>query len=127
MNITGNINQTAEIQPLLKLKFVGKKPHHFCMSPQGKVWKHSRQPFISSQKKVITGPPEVLKGSRSNTIMKMHGELSSFSFRLLRLSGSVNEPKEMLSRPLLFSMRCLQHEICVKYKTHISFMFIWDT
>ncbi|XP_044074561.1 putative ferric-chelate reductase 1 isoform X2 [Siniperca chuatsi] len=52
----------------------------------GKVWKHSRQPIISTQRKRITGPPEVLRGSRGTIIMKMHGALMLLAWML---TGSV--------------------------------------
>lgn len=55
----------------------GFNGHHLCDPPLGLVWKHSLQPLISTQRKVITGPHEVLTGSRSPIIIKMHGELSS--------------------------------------------------
>lgn len=44
-------------------------------SPQGKIWKHNRQPLISTAKKLITGPPEVLRGSRGPTLLKIHGKV----------------------------------------------------
>ncbi|XP_075871564.1 putative ferric-chelate reductase 1 [Nelusetta ayraudi] len=52
----------------------------------GKISRHGRQPFISSQKKLITGSPEVLLGSRSPIIMKMHGVLMLIAWML---TGSV--------------------------------------
>ncbi|XP_076601131.1 putative ferric-chelate reductase 1 [Chaetodon auriga] len=52
----------------------------------GKIRKHSRQPLISTQRKHITGPPEVLRGSRGPIIMKMHGALMLLAWML---TGSV--------------------------------------
>ncbi|XP_078121138.1 putative ferric-chelate reductase 1 isoform X1 [Sander vitreus] len=52
----------------------------------GKVWKHSQQPLISSHRKHITGPPEILRGSRAPIIMKMHGALMLLAWML---TGSV--------------------------------------
>nr|XP_033507348.1 putative ferric-chelate reductase 1 isoform X3 [Epinephelus lanceolatus] len=52
----------------------------------GEVWKHSQQPLISTHRKHITGPPEVLRGSRGPTIMKMHGALMLLAWML---TGSV--------------------------------------
>ncbi|XP_070775640.1 putative ferric-chelate reductase 1 [Enoplosus armatus] len=52
----------------------------------GKVWKHSLQPLISTRRKRITGPPEVLRGSRGPIIMKMHGALMLLAWML---TGSV--------------------------------------
>nr|XP_019956771.1 PREDICTED: ferric-chelate reductase 1-like [Paralichthys olivaceus] len=39
----------------------------------GKIWKHNQQPLVSVHRKCITGPSEVLTGSRGPTIMKVHG------------------------------------------------------
>uniref|UniRef100_UPI003AADE7B7 putative ferric-chelate reductase 1 n=1 Tax=Centroberyx gerrardi TaxID=166262 RepID=UPI003AADE7B7 len=50
------------------------------------VWKHSRQPLISTHRKRITGPPEVLRGSRGPIIMKLHGALMLLAWML---TGSV--------------------------------------
>ncbi|XP_042354229.1 LOW QUALITY PROTEIN: putative ferric-chelate reductase 1 [Plectropomus leopardus] len=52
----------------------------------GRVWKHSQQPLISTHRKHITGPPEVLRGSRGPIIMKMHGALMLLAWML---TGSV--------------------------------------
>uniref|UniRef100_A0A8C9XB61 Ferric-chelate reductase 1a n=1 Tax=Sander lucioperca TaxID=283035 RepID=A0A8C9XB61_SANLU len=52
----------------------------------GKVWKHSQQPLISSHRKHLTGPPEILRGSRAPIIMKMHGALMLLAWML---TGSV--------------------------------------
>ncbi|KAM9349345.1 putative ferric-chelate reductase 1 [Symphorus nematophorus] len=52
----------------------------------GKIRRHERQPLISSQRKLITGPPEVLRGSRGPIIMKMHGALMLLAWML---TGSV--------------------------------------
>ncbi|CAG11649.1 unnamed protein product [Tetraodon nigroviridis] len=53
---------------------------------QGKIWKHDRQPLISTKKKLITGPPEVLRGSRGPTLLKIHGALMLLAWML---TGSV--------------------------------------
>ncbi|XP_029309279.1 putative ferric-chelate reductase 1 [Cottoperca gobio] len=52
----------------------------------GKLWKHSQQPLISSHRKHITGPPEVLRGSRGPILMKLHGALMLLAWML---TGSV--------------------------------------
>uniref|UniRef100_A0A7N8Y3V0 Ferric chelate reductase 1 n=1 Tax=Mastacembelus armatus TaxID=205130 RepID=A0A7N8Y3V0_9TELE len=52
----------------------------------GKIWKHSRQPLISTHRKRITSPPEILTGSRAPTIMKLHGALMLLAWML---TGSV--------------------------------------
>ncbi|KAM3865653.1 putative ferric-chelate reductase 1 [Diretmus argenteus] len=52
----------------------------------GEVRKHSRQPLISTHRKRITGPPEVLRGSRGPLIMKLHGALMLLAWML---TGSV--------------------------------------
>uniref|UniRef100_A0A3Q1ERG9 Putative ferric-chelate reductase 1 n=1 Tax=Acanthochromis polyacanthus TaxID=80966 RepID=A0A3Q1ERG9_9TELE len=52
----------------------------------GEIRKHHRQPLISRGRKLITGPPQVLKGSRSPTIMKIHGTLMLLAWML---TGSV--------------------------------------
>ncbi|KAM3604238.1 uncharacterized protein V6R79_008306 [Siganus canaliculatus] len=52
----------------------------------GKVFRHHRQPSVSVQKKLITGPAEILKGSRSPTILKAHGALMLLAWML---TGSV--------------------------------------
>uniref|UniRef100_A0A3Q3XRL5 Cytochrome b561 domain-containing protein n=1 Tax=Mola mola TaxID=94237 RepID=A0A3Q3XRL5_MOLML len=52
----------------------------------GKIRKHSLQPLISIKKKLITGPPEVLKGSRGPILMKMHGALMLVAWML---TGSI--------------------------------------
>uniref|UniRef100_A0A8C3AD42 Ferric-chelate reductase 1a n=1 Tax=Cyclopterus lumpus TaxID=8103 RepID=A0A8C3AD42_CYCLU len=55
----------------------------------GKVWKHSHQPLISTHNKRITGPPEVLRGSRGPIIMKMHGALMLLAWMLTGSVGTV--------------------------------------
>ncbi|XP_060899792.1 putative ferric-chelate reductase 1 [Labrus mixtus] len=55
-------------------------------SRKGVLLQHSRQPLISTQSKLITGPPEVLRGSRAPTLMKMHGSLMMLAWML---TGSV--------------------------------------
>ncbi|XP_022617451.1 putative ferric-chelate reductase 1 [Seriola dumerili] len=52
----------------------------------GKVRKHSQQPLVSSHRKRVTGPPQVLTGSRGPIIMKMHGALMLLAWML---TGSV--------------------------------------
>nr|XP_046265658.1 putative ferric-chelate reductase 1 [Scatophagus argus] len=52
----------------------------------GKIRKHSRQPLISTHRKRITGPPEILRSSRGPMIMKMHGALMLLAWML---TGSV--------------------------------------
>ncbi|XP_069367693.1 putative ferric-chelate reductase 1 [Paralichthys olivaceus] len=52
----------------------------------GKIWKHNQQPLVSVHRKCITGPSEVLTGSRGPTIMKVHGALMLFAWML---TGSV--------------------------------------
>ncbi|XP_070701310.1 putative ferric-chelate reductase 1 isoform X2 [Pempheris klunzingeri] len=52
----------------------------------GRIWKHGRQALISTQRKHITGPPEVLRGSRGPIILKMHGALMLLAWML---TGSV--------------------------------------
>uniref|UniRef100_A0A8C3G7A5 Ferric-chelate reductase 1a n=1 Tax=Cyclopterus lumpus TaxID=8103 RepID=A0A8C3G7A5_CYCLU len=53
------------------------------------VWKHSHQPLISTHNKRITGPPEVLRGSRGPIIMKMHGALMLLAWMLTGSVGTV--------------------------------------
>ncbi|XP_044224293.1 putative ferric-chelate reductase 1 [Thunnus albacares] len=52
----------------------------------GKLWRHSRQPLISTLRKRITGPPEILEGSRGPIILKVHGALMLVAWML---TGSV--------------------------------------
>ncbi|XP_062259516.1 putative ferric-chelate reductase 1 isoform X1 [Platichthys flesus] len=52
----------------------------------GKIWKHNQQPLVSIHRKCITGPSEVLTGSRGPTIMKAHGVLMLLAWML---TGSV--------------------------------------
>lgn len=52
----------------------------------GRISRHNLQPLISTQKKTITGPTEVLSGSRSPIIMKTHGALMLVAWML---TGSV--------------------------------------
>ncbi|XP_071780167.1 putative ferric-chelate reductase 1 [Centroberyx gerrardi] len=42
---------------------------------KGFIHRHDRQPLISTNQKVITGPPEDLSGSRSPLLIKLHGVL----------------------------------------------------
>ncbi|KAG9338441.1 hypothetical protein JZ751_025845 [Albula glossodonta] len=46
----------------------------------GMVHKHDRQPLISANKKVITGAPENMSGSRSPLIMKFHAASTGIVF-----------------------------------------------
>ncbi|KAM6919934.1 putative ferric-chelate reductase 1 [Lycodopsis pacificus] len=55
----------------------------------GKVWKHSHQPLVSTHRKHITGPPEVLRGSRGPIMMKMHGALMLLAWMLTGSVGTV--------------------------------------
>ncbi|XP_040911598.1 putative ferric-chelate reductase 1 [Toxotes jaculatrix] len=52
----------------------------------GKIRRHRLQPLVSTRKKRITGPPEVLTGSRGPTIMKAHGVLMLLAWML---TGSI--------------------------------------
>lgn len=54
----------------------------------GQLWKHSRQPLISTKSKHITGRPEVLRGSRGPIIMKMHGALMMLAWMLTGSLGT---------------------------------------
>ncbi|KAM4623659.1 putative ferric-chelate reductase 1 [Polymixia lowei] len=75
-----------------------QEPHRFGLDQEyflflanghaeyGEVWKHTRQPLISTHRKRITGPPEVLRGSRGPVIMKFHGALMLLAWML---TGSV--------------------------------------
>ncbi|XP_073346816.1 putative ferric-chelate reductase 1 isoform X3 [Pagrus major] len=76
-------NQEAARYDLAQEYFVFGASGH---AEHGSVWKHSRQPLISTQRKLITGPPEVLTGSRGPIIMKMHGALMLVAWML---TGSV--------------------------------------
>ncbi|XP_034559367.1 putative ferric-chelate reductase 1 [Notolabrus celidotus] len=53
---------------------------------RGRIQYHSRQPLISTHRKLITGPPEVLSGSRASILMKMHGALMVVAWML---TGSI--------------------------------------
>ncbi|KAF7644850.1 hypothetical protein LDENG_00214640 [Lucifuga dentata] len=44
-------------------------------SQHGFIHRHDRQPLISTNQKVISGPPEDLSGSRSPLLIKIHGVL----------------------------------------------------
>uniref|UniRef100_A0A3Q1HH92 Ferric-chelate reductase 1a n=1 Tax=Anabas testudineus TaxID=64144 RepID=A0A3Q1HH92_ANATE len=55
----------------------------------GRVWKHNRQPLISTHRKNITGPPEILRGSRGPMIMKMHGALMLLAWMLTGSIGTI--------------------------------------
>ncbi|TWW73362.1 putative ferric-chelate reductase 1 [Takifugu flavidus] len=55
---------------------IRKNSYDIFFSPQGKIWKHNRQPLISTEKKLIIGPPEVLRGSRGPTLLKIHGKFA---------------------------------------------------
>ncbi|XP_018535155.2 LOW QUALITY PROTEIN: putative ferric-chelate reductase 1 [Lates calcarifer] len=55
----------------------------------GEIWKHSHQPLVSTHRKRITGPPEVLTGSRGPTIMKMHGALMLLAWMLTGSVGTI--------------------------------------
>lgn len=53
---------------------ISTNSYNICVSPQGKILKHNRQPLISTKKKLIIGPPEFLRGSRGPTLLKIHGK-----------------------------------------------------
>ncbi|XP_056912613.1 putative ferric-chelate reductase 1 [Takifugu flavidus] len=55
----------------------------------GKIWKHNRQPLISTEKKLIIGPPEVLRGSRGPTLLKIHGALMLLAWMVTGSVGTV--------------------------------------
>ncbi|XP_047444533.1 putative ferric-chelate reductase 1 [Mugil cephalus] len=55
----------------------------------GNIRRHRQQPLISTHKKRITGPPEVLRGSRGPMIMKMHGALMLLAWMLTGSVGTV--------------------------------------
>lgn len=52
-----------------------KLSHQFYYRAAGMIHRHTRQPLISSHHQIITGPPEILTGSRSPLLMKCHGML----------------------------------------------------
>ncbi|XP_075993287.1 putative ferric-chelate reductase 1 [Genypterus blacodes] len=52
----------------------------------GKVHKHTQQPLVSTHPKRLSGPPEVLRGSRGPMLMKMHGAIMLLAWML---TGSV--------------------------------------
>ncbi|KAM9845019.1 putative ferric-chelate reductase 1 [Aulostomus maculatus] len=55
----------------------------------GEIWKHHRQPLISTFRKHITGPPEVLTGSRGPIILKLHGAVMLLAWMLTGSVGAV--------------------------------------
>ncbi|XP_056329966.1 putative ferric-chelate reductase 1 isoform X2 [Danio aesculapii] len=55
----------------------------------GMIHRHTRQPLISSHHQVITGPPEILTGSRSPLLMKYHGALMLIAWMLAGSTGTL--------------------------------------
>ncbi|KAF4117120.1 putative ferric-chelate reductase 1 isoform X2 [Onychostoma macrolepis] len=55
----------------------------------GMIHKHTRQPLISSHHQIITGPPEILTGSRSPQLMKYHGALMLIAWMLAGSTGKL--------------------------------------
>ncbi|KAG5847386.1 putative ferric-chelate reductase 1 [Anguilla anguilla] len=55
----------------------------------GKVHRHDRQPLISTYKKVITGSPENMNGSRSPLMMKFHGALMLVAWMTAATTGII--------------------------------------
>ncbi|KAK2901115.1 hypothetical protein Q8A67_009230 [Cirrhinus molitorella] len=54
----------------------------------GMIHRHKRQPLISSHHQIITGPPEILTGSRAPLLMKYHGALMLIAWML---AGSIGK------------------------------------
>ncbi|KAJ8270318.1 hypothetical protein GJAV_G00112910 [Gymnothorax javanicus] len=55
----------------------------------GVVHRHDRQPLISSKKKLITGPPEDMIGSRSPLMIKGHGVCMLIAWMIIATTGIV--------------------------------------
>uniref|UniRef100_A0A8C1XM77 Ferric-chelate reductase 1a n=1 Tax=Cyprinus carpio TaxID=7962 RepID=A0A8C1XM77_CYPCA len=55
----------------------------------GMIHRHMRQPLISSHHQIITGPPEILTGSRSPLLMKYHGALMLIAWMLAGSTGKI--------------------------------------
>uniref|UniRef100_A0A9R1SNS0 Ferric chelate reductase 1 n=2 Tax=Cyprinus carpio TaxID=7962 RepID=A0A9R1SNS0_CYPCA len=55
----------------------------------GMIHRHTRQPLISSHHQIITGPPEILTGSRSPLLMKCHGALMLIAWMLAGSTGKL--------------------------------------
>uniref|UniRef100_A0A8C1R6K4 Ferric-chelate reductase 1a n=1 Tax=Cyprinus carpio TaxID=7962 RepID=A0A8C1R6K4_CYPCA len=55
----------------------------------GMIHRHMRQPLISSHHQIITGPPEILTGSRSPLLMKYHGALMLIAWMLAGSTGKL--------------------------------------
>uniref|UniRef100_A0A8C2D5Q8 Ferric-chelate reductase 1a n=1 Tax=Cyprinus carpio TaxID=7962 RepID=A0A8C2D5Q8_CYPCA len=55
----------------------------------GMIHRHTRQPLISSHHQIITGPPEILTGSRSPLLMKYHGALMLIAWMLAGSTGKI--------------------------------------
>ncbi|XP_017576664.2 putative ferric-chelate reductase 1 isoform X2 [Pygocentrus nattereri] len=54
----------------------------------GEIHKHKRQPLISAQRQAITGPAEIVTGSRSPLIMKWHGALMLIAWMVAGSTGT---------------------------------------
>uniref|UniRef100_A0A671PNY9 Putative ferric-chelate reductase 1 n=1 Tax=Sinocyclocheilus anshuiensis TaxID=1608454 RepID=A0A671PNY9_9TELE len=55
----------------------------------GMIHRHTWQPLISSHHQIITGPPEILTGSRSPLLMKYHGALMLIAWMLAGSTGKL--------------------------------------
>ncbi|XP_026062242.1 putative ferric-chelate reductase 1 isoform X2 [Carassius auratus] len=55
----------------------------------GMIHRHTRQPLISSHNQIITGPSEILTGSRSPLLMKYHGALMLIAWMLAGSTGKL--------------------------------------
>ncbi|XP_066533794.1 putative ferric-chelate reductase 1 [Hoplias malabaricus] len=53
----------------------------------GHIYKHQRQPLVSAKQQVITGPSQILTGSRSPLIMKYHGALMLLAWMVTGCTG----------------------------------------
>uniref|UniRef100_A0A4W4GP04 Ferric-chelate reductase 1a n=1 Tax=Electrophorus electricus TaxID=8005 RepID=A0A4W4GP04_ELEEL len=58
------------------------------IAQRGQINKHERQPFISAQRHVITGTPEIVTGSHSPLIMKCHGALMLIAWMMSASIGT---------------------------------------
>lgn len=55
----------------------------------GMIHRHKRQPLISARRQLITGPPNILTGSRSPLLMKSHGGLMLIGWMLAGSTGTL--------------------------------------
>ncbi|XP_056597428.1 putative ferric-chelate reductase 1 [Triplophysa dalaica] len=55
----------------------------------GMIHRHKRQPMTSTHRQLITGPPNILTGSRSSLLMKSHGSLMLIGWMLAGSTGSL--------------------------------------